>query len=286
MKLDEAYRYCRKVARDEARNFYYGFIMLPSEKREAIYSAYAFSRRADDSVDEGGSNATKLAAVALRRNELNSVYAGTFPTDDPVLVALADAVDRYSIPRRHLDDLLDGVEMDLTQTRYGSWRSLEQYCERVAGAVGLVSLHIFGFSHPSAPEYANDLGIALQIVNIMRDVAEDAARDRIYLALEDRATHGVTEREILAGETSPAFRALMAGYADRAREYFARGELLLPLLDRRSRLCVGMMAGLYRKILAEIEELDFNVFHGRVSLSAAQKLGVMGQTVLSTLAGR
>lgn len=286
MTVKQAYRYCRRLTRAEARNFYYGFVMLPAEKRAAIYAAYAFSRRADDSVDGTESHSDKLAAVRTRRNELNAVYAGTAPKSDPVLVALEDAVVRFGIPRRHLDDLLDGVEMDLTTSRYHDWRALEQYCERVAGAVGLTSLYIFGFSDPAALEHANDLGVALQIVNIMRDVAEDAARDRIYLAREDMLAHRVTENDVMTGATSPQFRALMARYADRARQYHARGEMLLPLLDRRSRLCVAMMAGLYMTILGDIEELDYNVFHGRVSVSAPRKLALLGRIAVSAFTSR
>ena len=286
MTVEEAYAHCRLVARTAARNFYYGFVMLPHERRAAIYSAYAFSRRADDSVDGEDAAHAKLAAVAARRRELDAVYAGETPSDDPVLVALENTVRRFDIPRSHFDDLLDGVEMDLTRRRYEDWPLLEGYCARVAGAVGLVSLHIFGFSNPSAPGYANDLGIALQIVNIMRDVTEDAARDRIYLAQRDMEAHGVDEEDVLAGVMTPAFHDLMASYAVRAREKFAQGEMLLPLLDRRSRMCVAMLASLYREILTNIEELDYDVFGDRVALSTPRKLALMGQSTFAGLTSR
>jgi phytoene synthase len=286
MTVEEAYERCRLIARSEARNFYYGFVMLPNERRAGIYAAYAFSRRADDSVDGDGAPGDKLAAVTARRRELDAVYSREVPGDDPVLVALEDAVHRFKIPRVHLDDLLDGVEMDLTQHRYPDWTALEGYCARVAGAVGLVSLHIFGFANPAAPGYANDLGIALQIVNIMRDVGEDAARDRIYLAQEDMDAHGVEEEDVLAGEMTPGFRELMASYAARARRHYSSGERLLPLLDRRARMCVAMLAGLYREILHDIEERDYDVFTGRIALSTPRKLALMGQTTLSSLTSR
>lgn len=275
MTNDEAYAHCRAVARAEARNFYYGFVLLPPERRAGIYAAYAFSRRADDSVDEGGSTERRVAAVAGLRRELDACVAGTAPADDPVLVALSDTIRRFSIPRRHLDALIDGVEMDITIDRYADFPALKTYCDRVAGAVGLVSLHIFGFRDPAAPGHAADLGVALQIVNIMRDVAEDAARGRIYLPADEMAAHGVTEDDLVAGRATPGFRALMARQGGRAREYFAAGERLLPLLDRRSRMCVGMLAGLYREILGEIEARDHDVFAGRVSLSAPRKLRLM-----------
>lgn len=275
MTREEAYAFCRSVARTEARNFYYGFVLLPPERRAGIYAAYAFSRRADDSVDEGGSRERRVAAVARLRRELDACAAGTAPADDPVLVALSDTIRRFSIPRRHLDALIDGVEMDITVDRYADFPALKEYCDRVAGAVGLVSLHIFGFRDPAAPGHAADLGVALQIVNIMRDVAEDAARGRIYLPADEMSAHGVTEEDLVAGRATPGFRALMARQGDRAREYFASGERLLPLLDRRSRMCVAMLAGLYREILGEIEARDHDVFAGRVSLSAPRKLRLM-----------
>lgn len=275
MTTEEAYAFCRAVARAEARNFYYGFVLLPPERRAGIYAAYAFSRRADDSVDEGGTTERRVAAVAGLRRDLDACVAGTAPAGDPVLVALSDAIRRFAIPRRHLDALIDGVEMDITVDRYPDFPALKVYCDRVAGAVGLVSLHIFGFRDPAAPDHAADLGVALQIVNIMRDVAEDAARGRIYLPADEMAAHGVTEADLVAGRLTPGFRALMARQGARAREYFAAGERLLPLLDRRSRMCVAMLAGLYREILDEIEARDHDVFAGRVALSAPRKLRLM-----------
>ncbi len=283
MTVGEAYEACRAIARDEARNFYYGFVLLPPRRRAGIYAAYAFSRRADDSVDGDGSAAARLAAVADRRDELDACYAGDPPGDDPVLVALADTVRRFGVPREHLDALLDGVEMDLTVNRYPDFAALKEYCDRVAGAVGLVSLHVFGYSDPAAPGHAADLGVAMQIVNIMRDVAEDAGRDRIYLPADEMAAHGVGEAEIMGGVASPGFRALMTEQGARARDYFARGERLLPLLDRRARMCVSMLAGLYREILGQIEARDHDVLAGRVSLSTGHKVALMGRRTASAL---
>jgi phytoene synthase len=281
--LDEAYGACRGIARQEARNFYYGFILLPPEKRAGIYAAYAFSRRADDSVDGDGSAASRLAAVADRRDELDACYAGEPPADDPVLVALADTVRRFGVPRDHLDALLDGVAMDLTVDRYPDFPALKEYCDRVAGAVGLVSLHVFGFSDPAAPGHAADLGVAMQIVNIMRDVAEDAGRDRIYLPADEMGAHGVSEADLMAGLATPGFRELMRAQGARARDYFARGERLLPLLDRRARMCVSMLSGLYREILEAIEARDHDVLAGRVSLSTPRKLALMGRRTASAI---
>lgn len=286
MTTAEAYERCRAITRHEARNFYYGFVFLPGERRQGIHAAYAFSRRCDDSVDGDEPLAVKLAELDRRREELDRCYAGAPPGDDPVLVALADSVARFGIPRRHLDHLLEGVEWDLRKTRYRDFAALEEYCDRVAGAVGLISLHVFGFADPAAPAHARDLGVALQIVNIMRDVAEDAERGRIYLPQEDLRAHGVTEAEILSGAATPRFRGLMREQAARARGYFARGERLLPLLDRRARLCVAMLSGLYREILTVIEAQDYDVFAGRASLSTPRKLALMGHTTFTSLSAR
>jgi 15-cis-phytoene synthase len=286
MTTEEAYEYCREITRVEARNFYYGFVLLPATRRAGIHAAYAFSRRCDDSVDGDDPMDDKLAAVALRRQELARCYAGDPPADDAVLVALADAVRRFAIPREHLEHLLDGVEWDLRITRYADFPALEAYCDRVAGAVGLVSLHVFGFTDPAAPEHARDLGVALQLVNIMRDVAEDADRGRIYLPQDELRAHGVSDEEVLDGVASDRFRALMRDQGARAHRYFARGERLLPLLDRRARMCVAILSGLYREILKDIEARDYDVFAGRVALSTGRKLSVMGHQTLTSLSPR
>lgn len=283
MTVETAYERCRTITRAAARNFYYGFVFLPNPRRAGIYAAYAFSRRADDAVDDEGPLSAKLDAVADLRRELDAVYAGTPPEADEVLVALADTVNRFAIPRRHFDALIDGVAMDLTSTRYASFDDLRLYCDRVAGAVGLVSLHIFGFADPAAPGHAADLGIGMQIVNIMRDVAEDAARGRIYLPQDEMAAHGVSDVDILAGVATPQIRSLLRAQGDRARRYFASGQELLPLLDRRARTCVSMLGGLYQAILAEIEARDYDVLSERVVLSTPRKLALMGQKSLTTL---
>lgn len=283
MTVETAYEACRTITRAAARNFYYGFVLLPNPRRAAIYAAYAFSRRADDAIDEDGSLPDKLDALAELRRELDLVYAGTPPDDDEVLVALTDTVHQFGVPRDHLDALLDGEEMDLTVRRYASFDELKAYCDRVAGAVGLVSLHIFGFTDPDAPRHAADLGVAMQIVNIMRDVAEDADRDRIYLPQDEMAEHGVTEDDVLSGRPTPQMRALLRSQGARAAEFFASGERLLPMLDRRARACVSMLGGLYQAILHEIEARDYDVFGERIALSTTRKLALMSQNTVKNL---
>ena len=286
MTTDEAYARCTEITRAEARNFYYGFVLLPRERRRGIHALYAFSRRCDDSVDGEDGIDAKMAAVRARRDEVDRAYRGDVHSDDPVLVALADAVRRFAIPRAPLDALVDGVEMDLATTRYGDWPSLKNYCDRVAGAVGVLSLYVFGFSDSRAPAFAEDLGVAMQIVNIMRDVAEDAARDRIYLPADEMATCGVTEDDLLAPRMTAGVQALMQRQGVRAGEYFANGERLLPLLDLRARMCVQMLAALYGDILLRLGATGYDITSPRVSLSGARKIALMGTSIARAIGTR
>lgn len=286
MTTDEAYDRCTEITRAEARNFYFGFILLPRERRRGIHALYAFSRLCDDSVDGVEDLAAKEAAIRARREDVDRAYRGDVPADDPVLVALADAIRRFGIPREPMDALVDGVEMDLTTDRYPDWAALRTYCDRVAGAVGVLSLYVFGFHDPAAPSHAEDLGVAMQVVNIMRDVREDAERDRIYLPADELVGHGVTEADILANRMTPGMHALMAQQSARAREYFARGTRLLPLLDLRARMCVQMLAALYEDILACIESRGYDYSLGRVSLSGRRKAALMAGSIGRALVTR
>lgn len=281
MLVEAAYERCRVIAREEARNFYYGFVLLPPKRRAAMYAAYAFSRRCDDSVDGPESHETKIAAIAERRDELAACYSGTPPPEDPVLVALTDTVERFGIPERHLAYLIEGCEMDLTIDRYATFTDLRGYCERVAGAVGLVSLWIFGFSNPGAPTRAEQLGVGMQLVNIMRDVAEDAEAGRIYLPGDEMAEFGVSEEDLLTGRMTSELHDLMRAQGQRARSYLVRGEQLLPMLDRRSRMCVAMLSRTYREVLRTLELRGYDIFAGRASLSAKKKIALMAKTSAS-----
>lgn len=286
MNVDAAYDRCTEITRAEARNFYFGFMLLPHERRRGIHALYAFSRLCDDSVDGADGEAEKAAAVRARREDVERAYGGAVSPDDPVLVALADAIRRFGIPRDPMDALVDGVEMDLTVDRYATWPALEQYCDRVAGAVGVLSLYVFGFRDPAAISHAGDLGVAMQVVNIMRDVKEDAGRDRIYLPADDMAAHGVTDADILANRMTPGMHNLMQQQADRAHDHFDRGTELLPLLDLRARMCVQMLAALYGDILNRIEERGFDYTAGRVSLSGARKGALMLGSIARALTTR
>lgn len=274
--LEAAYAECSAIAKREAKNFYYGFIALPPEKRRAIYASYAFSRRVDDEADAATDPAARAAALAESRRALAAAYAGA--ADGPVLRALGDAVRRFGIPQEYFDDLITGVEMDLTIDRYATFDDLYQYCYRVASVVGLICLEVFGYRDSRARDYAVDLGIALQLTNILRDVQEDAERGRIYLPQEDLARFGVSETDVLAGRDSPELRTLLRFEAARAREYHARGRRLLPLLDVRSRTCAGTMQSLYIAILKRLAARDYDVFAGRISLSTPEKLALLGRS--------
>jgi phytoene synthase len=267
-----AYDYCRDVTKREAKNWYYGFISLPPEKRRAIYAAYAFSRECDDGSDTDGSLESKRAAIARTKDRLELAYSGH--TADPILIALGDAARRYDIPRKYFDELIAGVEMDLEVNRYATFEELRLYCYRVASVVGLICLRIFGCSDPRAPRFGADLGLALQLTNILRDVKEDTERGRIYLPLDELRRFGYSEEELLAGVYNEAFRRLMAFQAERAWHYHNSGHRLLPLLDVRARACTATMQDIYREVLQRIAAADYAVFDARISLSGRDKLSL------------
>lgn len=276
-----AYEYCRDLTKREAKNWYYGFISLPPEKRRAIYAAYAFSRECDDDSDQDGSLPAKRTAIVRTRQRLEDAYSGR--TADPILLALGDAAQRYDIPKEYFEDLIAGVEMDLEVTRYSDFQALRLYCYRVASIVGLICLRIFGYSDPRAPEFAADLGLALQLTNIMRDVKEDAERGRIYIPQDELRRFDYSEAELLSGTYNEPFRRLMAFQATRAWEFHARGQRLLPLLGGRARACTATMQGIYREVLQRIEAAGYDVFSERISLTGRDKLGLTAGVWLQTL---
>jgi phytoene synthase len=284
--VKDAYHHCQEVTRASAKNFYYAFITLPKPRRQAIYAAYAFARICDDIADDQLPLAEKVERLAGVRRTLAEAYRGRVSGE--VFTALMDAVHTYDIPEEFLQEIINGVEMDLTVMRYQDFAALKQYCYRVASVVGLVCTRIFGGRDPAREDpLAIDLGMAMQLTNIMRDVPEDAARGRIYLPLDELARFGYTERELMAGMYTPAFVEMMRFEAQRARAYFASGARLVPLLPARSRACPLVLGGLYSRILERIEERNYNVFAGRVSLSSREKLALaLGLWVRSLLPQR
>lgn len=274
LSIAEAYAWCQAYTKARAKNFYYAFAVLPREKRNAIYAAYAFSGFVDDIADELTDRVEQNRQLAQARLQLRACYASR--RQGPLFLALGDAVDRFQVPIELFEELVNGVEMDFTVNRYATWDELYQYCYRVASMVGLICTAIFGTKpHPQARAFAIDLGIALQVVNIMRDVREDAARGRVYFPADDLAQHGLTAEEILACRYDERFAALLRQQGQRAHAYFARGRRLLPLLDLRSRMCVNVLQGIYAEILRRIEARQYDVLGRRVGLSGPEKLAAI-----------
>ena len=244
----EAERFCRDMARREAKNFYWGFISLPYHQRIAIYALYDFARQVDDEADAHGDLPDLPGRIAAHRERIANCVRGVYG-DDPVMQVLGAAVKRFSIPERELQLLIDGVEMDETHRRYETWEELREYCNLVASIVGRMCVRIFGFRDPVALERADDLGIALQLTNILRDVREDAGMGRIYLPLEDLRRFEIGEDALMSGFPGPRWNELIAFEVARARECFASGYQVLDYIDRRPAMCVRTMAGIYEQIL-------------------------------------
>ena len=267
--LDRAYDHCQRIAKTEAKNFYYAFRTLPSAKRRAIYAVYAFCRYCDDVADDDLPLEEKRTLLAETRDHLHNPRLAA---DDPVFMALEGAISDFGIPRSYLEDIIRGVEMDLDVSRFKTFDDLREYCRLVASAVGLICIEIFGYEDPAAIDYAVDFGLAMQLTNIMRDVKEDAERDRIYIPLEDITRFGYSECELMESRNNESFRSLMDFQAARARRYFDSGERLLPLLSRESRACAGVLHQLYSRILDRIESTGYDVFERRIGLSVSEKL--------------
>jgi len=256
-----------------ATNFYYAFVFLSSEKRRAIEAVYAFARRGDDVTDSGLSAAHAAEALARYRQSLAACYAGDLSRlETPELRALAESIQRFHIPRQPFEDLILGLEMDLTRTRYDTFDDLSLYCYRVASTIGLISVEIFGYRNPRARDYAVHLGTALQLVNILRDIQSDAERGHIYLPQEDLERFGLHPGELLSGACHDPFIELMQFECDRARHYFDLARQMLPREDRRSLVAAEIMAAIYWRILKRIQKRRYNVFGERVQVSRPLKL--------------
>jgi 15-cis-phytoene synthase len=277
--VQAAYSYCEAVTGQQAKNFAYGIRLLPASKRQAMSALYALSRRVDDIGDGPLDPQTKASRLDDTRAMLERVRKGQVAEDDtdPVAVAVADTVRRFPVPLDAFDELIDGVVMDLRGETYETWEDLKVYCRCVAGAVGRFSLGVFG-TVPGAPgaehadRYADTLGLALQLTNILRDVREDASNGRTYLPADDLAKFGCSAG--FHGATPPAgsdFVGLVHFEARRARSLFIEGYRLLPMLDRRSGACVAAMAGIYRRLLDRIARDPEAVLRGRVSLPGREK---------------
>lgn len=272
LELSEAY--CTALTRAEAKNFYWGFISLPAEQRIAIYALYAFAREIDDEVDDQRRSRENLGArLAAQRERVRRCARGEY--DDPVMHVLSRAVERFGIPESELQGLIDGVEMDVEPREYETWEDLRAYCRLVAAVVGRMCVRIFGYSAPEALDRAEELGISLQLINVLRDVREDAGMGRVYLPREDRERFGVTFDRIREGRGGGGWGELVAFEAERALGLYESGLRVVHFVPHRAGVCIRSMAGIYRGILDRILADPERPLHERISLSTPQKLHVV-----------
>jgi phytoene synthase len=295
-QLHMAYSVCRGIARSQAKNFYYGFLVLPKRKRQALCAVYAFMRRCDDISDD-----PSLAAPTRRQkldawvDAFHAAQAG-FATDDPVLIALTDAQRRFHIPLGLLDGLAYGTSMDVEdqnadevaasglKIQYHSFQDLERYCYHVASVVGLVCIRIFGYTDPAAEPLAERCGLAFQLTNIIRDVKEDAGLGRIYLPQEDLEQFGLSASELISGPDLNRVRPLLEIEAQRAFESYRAGEQLLPMISEDSQPALWVLINIYRGLLEKIVRLNYDVFSRRVSLTTREKLIILSKGFLKRIA--
>jgi phytoene synthase len=262
-----------RVTRKSRSNFFFAFLALPRHRRDALYAVYAFCRTVDDIADLGTDLETQRAGLARWRADIARCYEGGTP-QHPIARQLAAAVHDFHLPRAALEAIVEGCEMDLTRAAYATAAELEPYCYRVASAVGLCCIEIFGYTDPRARAYAVSLGMALQLTNIIRDVGADAANGRVYVPQDELARFGVTGDDLRAGRYSEAFVALMEHQAARARGFYADARAAFPAVDARSLVPAEIMGRIYYALLQEIEARRFRVFDGRVTLPARRKAAI------------
>jgi len=265
--VEQSYRYCLKVARTRAKNFYYSFVLLSRQQRKAMCAIYAFMRYCDDLSDEPGAS---RAAVERWRNELEEALEGRF-SEHPVWPAFHHTVRRFGIPPEYFRQMIDGIASDLEPRRIETFDELYGYCYRVASVVGLTIIHIFGFDTRSALPLAEKCGVAFQLTNILRDIREDAERGRIYIPAEDLRRFGVTADDLRAGRRDEPFLRLMRFEAARARSYYSESAPLLELIHPRSRSSLLALISIYSRLLERIEGRNYDVFSSRVRLSLFEK---------------
>lgn len=293
MDVAAAYRHCEEITWSQARNFSYGIRLLPPDKRRALAAVYAFARRIDDIGDGTLPPADKLTALAEARTSITALAGGATPASladpssdaDPVLVALADSGQRFPIPLEVFGELIDGCEADVRGTSYDTFDELRNYCRCVAGSIGRLSLGVFGTRDvATAAPLADELGVALQLTNILRDIREDYREGRVYLPAEDFSRFGTALRPNGSGwpAADPKLVKLVVFEAERARDWYSRGLQLMPMLDRRSAACTAAMAGIYFRLLQNIAADPELVLQRRVSLSSGQKAMVAVKSLAGT----
>ncbi|SOD39798.1 presqualene diphosphate synthase HpnD [Nitrosovibrio sp. Nv4] len=273
-------QYCQEKAVQSGSSFYYSFLYLPLEKRRAITALYAFCREVDDVVDECTDASVARTKLAWWRQEVAAIRnsgTGDKPSH-PVTKALADVSQTFNLTAERLNEIIDGMEMDLNYNRYADFDTLRHYCYHVASVVGLCSAEIFGYRNPETLKYAEDLGLAFQLTNIIRDVGEDACRDRIYLPQDELRRFGVTSEDIIHSRETDSFRQLMEFQIERAESYYARAFAALPAEDRKNQRPGIIMAAIYQALLKEIKEDGCHVLRQRVSLTPMRKLWIAWTT--------
>jgi len=269
-------QYCQQKAAQSGSSFYYSFMFLPPERRRAITALYAFCREVDDAVDEPGDPQVARAKLEWWRQEVARLYAGE--AQHPVTRALVPSIGPFNIQQRQLGEIMDGMEMDLTQNRYPDFQSLRLYCHRVAGVVGLLAASIFGYNNPKTREYAESLGLAFQLTNIIRDVREDARKGRIYVPADEMERFGVSAAEILNARHTENFSRLMEFQARRVQRCYAEALAALPPEDRRAQRPGLVMAAIYRALLTEIGLDGYQVLTRRIVLTPIRKLWIACRT--------
>jgi phytoene synthase len=275
--VDQSYRYCLKVARSRAKNFYYSFVLLSAQQRKAMCAIYAFMRYCDDLSDEPG--ATR-AAVDQWRADLEEALQGRF-TDHPVWPAFYHTVRRFGIPHEYFRQMIAGITSDLEPRTFETFEDLYGYCYQVASVVGLTIIHIFGFDTHSALPLAEKCGVAFQLTNILRDIREDAGQGRIYLPAEDLRRFGVSEADLRSGNRTPEFLQLMKFEAARARDYYNQSRPLLDLIHPRSRSSLWALISIYSRLLERIEGTNYDVFSHRVRLTLFEKSWIVVRALSS-----
>jgi phytoene synthase len=297
-QLAMAYSVCRHITRSAAKNFYYAFLVLPRLKRHALCAVYAFMRRCDDIADdESVPRRDRYNKLVSLLEELHRVQAGQ-PTDDPVLLALTDTQRRYEVPSELLDQLALGTMMDVQKSapegqpskntdgivvQYQTFDELTQYCYRVASVVGLVCIRVFGYRDKAAENLAERCGLAFQLTNIIRDVKEDAQVGRVYLPEQDLQAFGIAASELCNATDASRFRPLLAMEAERARNYYQSGDQLIALVNEDSQPALWVLVNIYRRLLEKIAQQQYDVFHGKVSLTVTEKVTFLGKGLLKRL---
>ena len=275
-----------RVTRKSRSNFYYAFLALPRARREALYAVYAFCRTVDDIADLGTDATAQRAGLAAWRRDIARCYERGPAPEHPIAVQLAEAVRRFALPRPALEAIVEGCEMDLQRVTYETFEDLAPYCYRVASAVGLCCIEIFGYTDPRAREYAVSLGMALQLTNIIRDVGVDARNGRVYVPQHDLRAFGVAADDLRGGRYGDGFVRLMAFQAARAREHYAKAWAAFPAVDARSLVPAEIMGRIYFALLGEIEARRFRVFDERVALPARRKAAIALRCWMTGMLGR